>query len=111
MRKIPITVAEPGMVLAKPIINDAGMQLCAEETVLTSSLIARLQKMQITHVVLKGDVVDAGAKRAADAETVKALDARFAKIKNDPVMDKLKKAIAAALIDKEDNGASKGGAA
>jgi len=111
MQKIPIHLAEPGMVLAKPIISETGMPLCGEETVLTESIIARLKKMQITSITLKGTPVDSGAKQASNAECVKELNARFSKIKNDPLMDKLKAAIENALVaqnEKNDDGASKG---
>ena len=102
MQKLPIDLAEPGMVLAKPIINDTGMQLCAEETVLTDSIIARLKKMQILHVTLKGNPVDSGARQASNEESVKELNDRFSKIKNDPLMDKLKAAIQKALVDRNE---------
>jgi hypothetical protein len=114
MQKIPIHLAEPGMVLARPIISETGMQLCGEETVLTESIIARLKKMQITAIMLKGNPVDSGAKQVSNDECVKELNARFSKIKNDPLMDKLKAAIENALVDqneKDISGASKGSSA
>jgi hypothetical protein len=97
MQKIPIHLAEPGMVLAKPIISDTGMQLCAEETVLTASIIERLKKMQIIQVTLKGNPVDSDVKQPTNLEAVKELNARFSKIKNDPIMNKLRAAIENAL--------------
>lgn len=102
MQKIPIHLAEPGMVLAKPIIHENGMPLCAEETVLTASIIERLKKMQILYVMLKGNPVESGARQASNAESVKELNDRFSKIKGDPLMDKLKSAIETALVDRNE---------
>lgn len=106
MQKIPIHLAEPGMVLAKPIISEAGMQLCAEETVLTASIIERLKKMQIIQVTLKSNPVDSAVKPPSNAESVKELNGRFSKVKNDPLMEKLRAAIETALlaVDEEAQG-------
>lgn len=98
MQKIPIHLAEPGMVLARPIISETGMQLCGEETVLTESIIERLKKMQITVITLKGSPVDAGVKQASNAECVQELNARFSKVKNDQLMEKLRASIESAIV-------------
>lgn len=104
MQKIPIHLAEPGMVLAKPIISESGMQLCAEETVLTASIIERLKKMQIIQITLKGNPVDSPVKQPSNAESVKELNARFSKVKNDPLMEKVRTAIETALLAEDEEG-------
>jgi hypothetical protein len=104
MQKIPIHLAEPGMILAKPIITEAGMQLCAEETVLTASIIERLKKMQIIQITLKGNPVDSGVKQPSNTESVKELNARFSKVKNDVLMEKLRAAIENALLAQNEEG-------
>jgi hypothetical protein len=98
MQKIPLNLAEPGMILAKPIISDKGIQLCGEGTELTAPLIARLNKMQISFVTLKGKPVESGAIVPSTAACVQELNVRFSKIRNDPVMDKIKAAVLHALI-------------
>lgn len=97
MQKIPLNLAEPGMVLAKSIITDKGIQLCAEGTELTAPIIARLNKMQISFVTLKGNPVESDAPVPSNAACVQELNARFSKIQNDPIMDKIKAAVENAL--------------
>lgn len=98
MQKIPLDLAEPGMVLAKSIITDNGIQLCAEGTELTAPIIARLNKMQITFVTLEGKPVESGALAPSNAAFVQELNVRFSKIRNDPIMDRIKAAVENALI-------------
>jgi len=50
---IPITDAEPGMVLAKAITNDKDMTLCAEGTPLTEDLIDRFLQMEIDNICIE----------------------------------------------------------
>jgi hypothetical protein len=111
MQKIPINLVEPGMVLARPIISDKGMQLCAEETELTPVIIARLIKMQIPVVTVKGDPPVPIVKSASNGESVRELNARFSKVAADPLMDKIRAAVENALLsddDAETGGVGKG---
>jgi hypothetical protein len=115
MQKVPIDLVKPGMVLAKPILNDKGMALCAEGTELSASIIDRLIKMNITHVTLKGNPIDLGIEIKSKEQRVQDLNTRFSKIKDDPIMDKLRAAIENAILtlDEEDDkgSVSKGGPA
>ena len=52
---IPITDAEPGMVLAKAITNDKDMTLCAEGTPLTEDLIDRFAQMEIDNICIESN--------------------------------------------------------
>jgi hypothetical protein len=108
MQKIPIHLAEPGMILAKAIINEKGMPLCVEETVLTDSIIERLKKMQIAYVILKGTPVNSGEGQVLNAECVQELNARFLKVTGDPLMDKLRAAVEKALLAGNEEGAGNG---
>lgn len=99
MQKIPIDLAEPGMILAKPIIHENGMQLCVEETILSDAIIARLKKMQITVIAIKGPLADAGEPDATTAESVLQLNARFAKVKNDPLMERVRRSIEKVMME------------
>jgi hypothetical protein len=54
MQKVPIELVKPGMVLATTVCNDSGMALCGEGTELTDTIIERLKRMNVTHLVLKG---------------------------------------------------------
>jgi hypothetical protein len=114
MQKVPIDLVKPGMVLAKPILNDSGMALCAEGTELTASIIERLIKMNISHVTLKGNPIDLGIEIKSKEQKVQELNARFEKIKGDPLMEKIKASIEKAIMSQEEEetaGDSKGGPA
>ncbi len=113
MQKVPIDLVKPGMVLAKPILNDSGMALCAEGTELTASIIERLIKMNITHVTLRGNPVDLGIEIKSKEQKVKELHARFEKVKDDPLMDRIKASIEKAILSQEEEtaGDPKGGPA
>lgn len=114
MQKVPIDLVKPGMVLAKPILNDSGMALCAEGTELTASIIERLIKINITHVTLRGNPVDLGIEIKSKEQKVKELHARFEKVKDDPLMDRIKTSIEKAILSQEEEetaGDPKGGPA
>ncbi|HOP41295.1 MAG TPA: hypothetical protein PLI53_09655, partial [Geobacteraceae bacterium] len=60
MQRIPISFAEPGMVLAKEIVrpdNPAGPALCGAGMELTESLINRLRDMGVQTLIVKGHPV------------------------------------------------------
>lgn len=111
MQKVPIDLVKPGMVLAKPILNDSGMALCAEGTELTAAIVDRLIKMNITHVTLKGNPVDLGIALKSKDEKLQELSARFEKIKGDPLMDRIRLSIEKAIAAQEEEKAGTGGEA
>ena len=102
MQKIPISLAEPGMIIAKPIVNDKGIQLVAEQTELTPTILERLRKMQIAHVTVVGAQPETAANDAAVAEDVRALNERFGRVKGDPLMERVRAAIEQAIISRGD---------
>ncbi len=71
MQKVPIELVKPGMVLARPITNDAGMALCAEGTELSENIIERLMQMNVSHVTLKGHPVDFGGETKTKEQKVR----------------------------------------
>lgn len=54
-KRISITSAQEGMVLARTVMNHQGMALCAEGTPLTADLIERLVQMEVTGVWIRGE--------------------------------------------------------
>ena len=87
MSKILVSKLQPGMKLAKPIKNDGGVVMLAENTELTDSLIKRLEKMNIDSVSIVG-----GSKPEKSPEELLAeLGSRFRKTENEPHMGMLKK--------------------
>lgn len=84
---IPVEKLEPGMRLAKDIMNDSGMVLIGRSTVLTPELITRLNNMNIETVSIITSAQSIMPKDQAIAE----IEARFKKTEGDPIMDKLKR--------------------
>lgn len=91
MQKIPLMLAEEGMVLARDVYrNDspAGIPICGKETVLTASLIVRLDNLDIKTVYVEGHPVWADGDRSLD-DMLLDLDKRFEKVRHDPLTSKL----------------------
>jgi hypothetical protein len=102
MQKLPIDLIKSGMILAKPIMNDKGMALCAEGTELNAMIIERLMRMNITHMTVKGHPVDLGIEIKSKDQRIQELHQRFSGVKDDPIMDKLEDAIENAIITEEE---------
>ncbi len=98
MQRVPINLVMPGMVLAKPVVNDAGMPLCAEGTELTAALIDRLKRMNVPQLTLKGHPVEMGGPAKSPEEQIREMTARFARVQGDPIMDTIREAIEKAII-------------
>jgi hypothetical protein len=91
MQKIPLMLAEAGMVLARELHrNDSktGMPICGKQTVLTAALIARLDNLAIKTLYVEGHPVWAEGDRSLD-DMLLDLDRRFEKVRHDPLTSKL----------------------
>lgn len=97
MQKLPITQVTPGMVLAKPVMSDKGMPLCAEGAELTEMLIERLKQMNIPALTVKGHPVDTGVPAKTAEEKIQEMSSRFARVEDDPLMGRIRDAIADAI--------------
>lgn len=109
MQKIPLTLAKPGMKLAKPITKANGMPIIAAGVELTESLIDRLDGMGIDKVFVVGDAVAASQN---PTERVARLDHLFRRLQEEPFQAKVKrylreyftiKAAADAAVDEASN--------
>ncbi len=81
MQKIPLNLAAPEMILARDVFrNDspAGIPICGKGTVLTDSLIMRLQHLDVQSVYVEGHPVNQDGDRSL-AEQLADLDKRFSK--------------------------------
>ena len=91
MQKIPLQLARPDMVLAKPVTRENGMVLIAAGTALTEALISRLGNMDVEQVVGEGDHLDAGGDGAkALARKRERLDHQFRGFTQDKYMQRVK---------------------
>ena len=89
MRKVHIESVRPGMKLAKPVLNEAGMTMFAEGANLTEQFIKRLQSMDVASVYVEGSSVP---DRPLEEELA-LLDARFRKLEGEPFMLFIKKVL------------------
>jgi len=92
VQKIPVRLAKPGMVLAKPLLRDNGLVLVAEGTEISEALLGRLASMNVEAVVVKGTPLDMEGLGGSSAYAKRAerLDHLFRKYRHDPFMAKLK---------------------
>jgi len=90
MQKIPLSLAKPGMKLAKSVLNEKGLVLCGEGVELSDALISRLSNMGIPKITVEGHPVDTGVAEKPPEEQLRDLEKRFEKISSDPVMKMIK---------------------
>ncbi|ABK98281.1 hypothetical protein [Pelobacter propionicus] len=91
MQKITLKSAAAGMVLARDIFRNgttAGFPVCGKKTVLTASLITRLEHMDIATIYVEGCPCGEEGDRSLDA-VLHDLEHRFVKVRHDPLMARL----------------------
>lgn len=88
MQKIPLTLAKPGMKLAKPITKANGMPIIAAGVELSEALIERLDGMGIDRVFVVGDAVAASQN---PTERVTRLDHLFRRLEDQPFQMQIKR--------------------
>ena len=93
MQKIPLEAAQPDMILAKTVTRENGVVLIAAGTVLTSSLIYRLENMGIEQIVVEGNPLDAKEGAEELAQKRERLEYLFRNFKNDKYMQQAKKIV------------------
>lgn len=91
MQKIPLMRATVGMVLARDVFrNDVpiGIPVCGKNSVLTDTLIARLENMDVNSVYVEGHPVWEDGDRSLE-DLMEDLDRRFEKVRQEPLMSRL----------------------
>lgn len=87
MAKVPVTNLKAGMKLTKPVVNDAGMVMLGEGTILTDQMINKITNMNINAVFVEG-----GQQRTkTKEETLREIEQRFSKSGDNEQMRLLKK--------------------
>jgi len=92
MQNIPITLAAPGMIMAKEIKasdDPASMTVCGKGVKLSESLIDRLRQMGIQSLFVEGHPIALEGETTLE-EMLAALDKRFIRVAGDPLMVKIK---------------------
>ena len=92
MQDILTNVAAEGMVLAKDVLTPEGRVLCGKGTVLSDSLIERLKKMEISHVLVEGHPVQVEGEKTLEEE-LRDIDVRFSRVEKIAPLMYLKKRI------------------
>lgn len=91
MQKIPLKQAVAGMVLARDVFRNGvstGLPVCGKKTVLTASLISRLENMDIASLYVEGHPFKEDGGRSLD-DMLSDLEHRFARVRQDPLMSRL----------------------
>ncbi len=96
MQKIPLDLARPDMVLAKPVTRENGMVLVAAGTTLTDSLISKLGNMGVEEIAVQEDGLAMGDGCGAEAleKRMERLDHLFRNHGDNPHMQKIKGLVA-----------------
>jgi len=92
MQKILVAQAAPGMVLGRDVETAEGRVLCGKGTELSSALIERLKRMEISHITVEGHPVPEEGGRTLKEELA-LIEARFSKVKDITPLMYLKKRI------------------
>jgi hypothetical protein len=100
MQRIPFSLAQPGMILAKDVVrteNPNGPPICGKGVELSETLIERLRNMGIQSITVEGHPVWLEGDKTLD-ELLADLDHRFRRVANDPLTGKLKEVYRNYLI-------------
>lgn len=92
MQRIPISLAKPGMLLAKDLVrpeNPAGPAICGKGMELTDSLLERLRNMGIQSLTVQGHPVWMDGDKTLE-QLLQELDHRFSHVDQDPLTSCLK---------------------
>lgn len=94
MQKITLDQAAPGMVLAKPVVNERGQTLVAERTELTETLLERLRRFGIFSVTVEGHPVQIPGQEPPDPAKIRLeLERAFIRVADQPEMMRLKEIV------------------
>lgn len=106
MQKIPINLAQTGMVLAREVFQPGStstMAICGKGVVLTEGLIERMTRMDVKMLWVEGNTVRLPGETSLE-EKLAHLDRRFKKIQDEPRMARIKEMFKRSfLIREKDN--------
>ena len=93
MQKIPLTLARPGMILAKPVARSDGIAVAAAGSALSESLLDRFDAMGVTHLVVEGEPValDGPAGSSSFDKRLERLEYLFRKYPDDKWMGQIRR--------------------
>ena len=97
MQEILTSQAKEGMVLARDVITPEGRVLCGRGTTLSTNLIERLARMEITHIAVEGHPVEVPGEKSLKEE-IEDLDERFSRVEDILPLMYLKRKLLERLI-------------
>lgn len=93
MQKIPLNLARPGMVLAKPVARADGIAVAAAGSEISQGLLDRLDTMGVTHLVVEGQPVKLDGQPGSTSfdKRLERLDFLFRKHTANPWMAQIRR--------------------
>ncbi len=91
MRRVVVEELTPGMILAKPVTNTAGLVVLPAGAELNDVTLPRVRRLSPAAVWIEGDAGDEGGKTVAELEA--ELDHRFRLVIHDPLQQQLQESI------------------
>lgn len=92
MQQILSLQAAEGMVLAKDVMTAEGRILCGKGTALTSTMIERIRKMDISRITVEGHPVQMEGEKSLEQE-LREIEKRFSRVRHVPPLVYIKKKI------------------
>jgi hypothetical protein len=92
VQQILILQATEGMVLAKDVMTAEGRILCGKGTALSTTIIERIHKMDISRITVMGHPVEVAGEKSLEQE-LHDIESRFSRVKHVPPLMYLKKRI------------------
>ena len=98
---IPLSHAEPGMILAANVCDAGGASLLAAGAELSQGMIASLQRRGVAHIQIaeEQEALTPEQQAARQAEVVARVDAMFRHCGTDPLMAKLREVLLAYRLE------------
>ena len=96
-QKILITQAQPGMILARPVLTPKRVVLCGAGTRMSDHLIQQLTLRGIKRVHVQGTPVPGRSQKPLD-EQIRDLRHRVSRVTDIPFMGRIERAIEAELV-------------
>lgn len=95
-QRILITQAEPGMILAKPVLSTDGATLCGPGIAVSEDLLHKLTLRGIKRITVQGTPVPTPPRIPLEIR-LQALERRFSRVTEVPMMQALQRIIANEL--------------
>ncbi len=91
-QRIPISLAQPGMITASEVKDEQGRTLCGPGTELNAEVLQKFARLGVKFITVEGHPINFPWERPLEEE-LRLLEARFEKVKDDPHLMLLKKVI------------------